>query len=57
MADIIPLDEQLLDTWNIHNRINLYMLDAIAPRYYMSFARITASGAVCPVHKVNESAP
>ena len=31
MADIIPLDEQILDTWNIHNRINLYMLDAIAP--------------------------
>jgi uncharacterized damage-inducible protein DinB len=24
-------EEQLLDTWNIHNRINLYMLDAIAP--------------------------
>lgn len=23
--------EQLLDTWNIHNRINLYVLDAIAP--------------------------
>ena len=31
MADIIPLDEQLLDTWNIHNRINLYVLDAIVP--------------------------
>lgn len=31
MANNIPLDEQLLDTWNIHNRINLYMLDAIAP--------------------------
>ena len=30
MSDI-PLDEQLLDTWNIHARINLYMLDAIAP--------------------------
>ncbi len=26
-----PLDEQLLDTWNIHARINLYMLDAIEP--------------------------
>lgn len=25
------LEEQLLDTWNIHNRINSYMLDAIAP--------------------------
>lgn len=24
-------EEQLLDTWNIHNRVNLYMLDAIAP--------------------------
>jgi uncharacterized damage-inducible protein DinB len=22
-------EEQLLDTWNIHNRVNLYMLDAI----------------------------
>lgn len=30
MSDI-PLDEQLLDTWNIHARINLYMLNAIAP--------------------------
>ncbi len=24
-------EEQILDTWNIHNRVNLYMLDAIAP--------------------------
>ena len=24
------MEEQLLDTWNINNRINLYMLDAIA---------------------------
>ena len=24
-------EEQLLDTWNIHNRVNLYMLDSIAP--------------------------
>jgi uncharacterized damage-inducible protein DinB len=23
------LEDQLLDTWNIHNRINLYLLDAI----------------------------
>jgi uncharacterized damage-inducible protein DinB len=25
------MEEQLLDTWNIHNRVNLYVLDAIAP--------------------------
>lgn len=25
------IDEQLIDTWRIHNRINLYMLDAVAP--------------------------
>src|SRR5437588_10250164 len=25
------LEEQLLDSWNIHNRINLYLLDAIPP--------------------------
>jgi uncharacterized damage-inducible protein DinB len=25
------LSEQLLDTWNIHDRINLYLLDAISP--------------------------
>lgn len=31
MADTSLLDEQILDTWNIHNRINLYLLDAIAP--------------------------
>ena len=29
MSDILPLDEQLLETWNIHARVNLYMLDAI----------------------------
>ena len=23
------MDEQLIETWNIHNRINLYLLDAI----------------------------
>src|SRR3954463_4670293 len=28
---IVYMEEQLLDTWNIHNRINLYVLDAIAP--------------------------
>jgi uncharacterized damage-inducible protein DinB len=26
-----PLEQQLIETWNIHNRINLYMLDAITP--------------------------
>lgn len=25
------LEEQILDGWNIHNRINLYLLDAIPP--------------------------
>ena|SRR5437867_458132 len=25
------MEEQLLDTWNIHNRINLFLLDAIPP--------------------------
>ncbi|HEX8211496.1 MAG TPA: DinB family protein [Longimicrobium sp.] len=25
------MDEQLLETWAIHNRINLYLLDAVAP--------------------------
>lgn len=25
------MEDQLLDTWSIHNRINLYLLDAIAP--------------------------
>ena len=30
MSDI-NLAEQLLDTWNIHDRINLYLLDAISP--------------------------
>ena len=31
MMSDIPLDEQLLDTWNIHARTNLYMLNAIEP--------------------------
>ncbi len=26
-----PLREQLVDTWRIHQRINLYVLDAVAP--------------------------
>ena len=26
-----PFEQQLIETWNIHNRINLYVLDAIAP--------------------------
>jgi uncharacterized damage-inducible protein DinB len=25
------MEEQLVETWQIHNRINLYLLDAIAP--------------------------
>ena len=25
------MEDQLLDTWNIHNRINLFLLDAIPP--------------------------
>ena len=25
------MEEQLLETWDIHNRINLYLLDAVAP--------------------------
>ena len=25
------MDEQLLETWNIHNRINLYLLDNLLP--------------------------
>jgi uncharacterized damage-inducible protein DinB len=25
------IEDQLLDTWNIHNRINLFLLDAIPP--------------------------
>ncbi len=25
------MDTQVLDTWRIHNRINLYLLDAVAP--------------------------
>ena len=30
MSDL-ALRDQLLDTWRIHNRINLYLLDAVAP--------------------------
>jgi uncharacterized damage-inducible protein DinB len=25
------MEDQLLETWNIHNRINLYLLNAVAP--------------------------
>lgn len=28
---MMTLDSQLLDTWNIHNRIILYILDALTP--------------------------
>jgi uncharacterized damage-inducible protein DinB len=34
------MEEQLLETWNIHHRINLYLLDAIASA---SLADISAS--------------
>jgi len=27
----LELEEQILDSWNIHNRINLYLIDAIPP--------------------------
>ena len=30
------MDEQLLETWDIHNRINLYMLDAIASEHLIA---------------------
>ena len=29
-------DKQLLDTWEIHNRINLYLLDSIEPEHLQS---------------------
>jgi uncharacterized damage-inducible protein DinB len=34
------MEEQLVETWNIHNRINLYLLDAIAPE---ALANVSAS--------------
>jgi uncharacterized damage-inducible protein DinB len=34
------MDEQLLETWNIHARINLYLVDAVAPE---AFDRTSAS--------------
>src|SRR5713226_7130810 len=34
------MEEQILDTWNIHNRINLYLLDAIPPE---AFSGVSAS--------------
>jgi uncharacterized damage-inducible protein DinB len=36
------VDETLIETWTIHNRINLYLLAAIAPE---------ALGAVLPKHR------
>jgi uncharacterized damage-inducible protein DinB len=34
------MEEQLVETWHIHNRINLYLLDAIAPE---ALASVSAS--------------
>src|SRR5436190_9641731 len=34
------MEEQLLETWNVHNRINLYLLDAVDPK---SLADVSAS--------------
>jgi len=34
------LEEQILDSWNIHNLINLYLLDAITPE---AFSGVSAS--------------
>jgi uncharacterized damage-inducible protein DinB len=38
--DAALLAEQLVDTWRIHNRINLYLLDAVAPE---ALADVSAS--------------
>ena len=34
------MEEQLVETWQIHNRINLYLLDAVAPA---ALASVSAS--------------
>ena len=31
-------DKQLLETWDIHNRINLYLLDAVEPTALVSLS-------------------
>jgi uncharacterized damage-inducible protein DinB len=38
------MEEQLLDTWRIHSRINLYILDAIAPEAWAAAAPAKGRG-------------
>jgi uncharacterized damage-inducible protein DinB len=33
-----PSHQQLLETWEIHNRVNLYVLDAVEPEYLSDMA-------------------
>jgi hypothetical protein len=53
------MDEQLLETWSIHARINLYLLDAVAFLGYLiaheshhgEQIALTLKQAGCPVDK------
>src|SRR5262245_10501514 len=38
------MEEQLLDTWRIHSRIDLYILDAIAPEAWAAAAPAKGRG-------------
>ena len=43
-------EKQFLETWEIHNRINLYLLDAVEPAALVSLSASKGRtvGAVCP---------
>jgi len=43
-------DKQFLETWDIHNRINLYLLDAIEPASLrnLSTSKVEMSANSCP---------
>ncbi len=43
-------EKQFLETWEIHNRINLYLLDAVEPAracQFVGFERSDGGRAVC----------
>jgi uncharacterized damage-inducible protein DinB len=49
------MEEQLIETWNIHNRINLYLLDVIRPEDLSSVSASkgrTAGEQLAHVHNV-----
>jgi len=47
---MIDMDDQVVDTWHIHNRVNLYLLDAIKPE---ALSSVTATSKIRSVARMS----